>query len=148
MKSIATEIQISAPPEDVWEILTDFEAYGEWNPFITSLQGHVITGNRLTVSISPPHGKAMVFKPTVKSVIHNKEFRWLGNVLLPGIFDGEHIFTLQANDSGCLFRQKENFSGLLVPLLWKSMKANVQQGFEEMNKALKKRVERQAALNP
>lgn len=44
--------------------------------------------------------------------------------------------------------KKENFSGLLVPLLWKSMKANVQQGFEEMNKALKKRVERQAALNP
>ncbi len=31
-----TEIDIEAPPETVWRILTDLERYGEWNPFVVS----------------------------------------------------------------------------------------------------------------
>lgn len=141
MKVLETEIQISAPPERVWAVLTDLEKYQEWNPFIREARGQVKVGDKLTVRIFPPDSKAMEFKPVVKSVVENREFSWLGRFLIPGLFDGEHIFQLKQNESGTLLIQKEHFSGMLVPLLWKSLDKNTRAGFEQMNRALKDRAE-------
>ena len=34
MRELGREIEIDAPPERVWAVLTDFPAYPEWHPFI------------------------------------------------------------------------------------------------------------------
>lgn len=141
MKLIETEIGIDARPERVWSILTDLEKYAEWNPFIKKAKGRVQVGEKLEVFISPPNGKAMVFKPIVKSVIENSEFIWLGRFLFPGIFDGEHIFNIHHDDRGCFLVQIEKFSGILVPMMWSSLDTNTRAGFELMNHALKERAE-------
>ncbi|UFH60174.1 SRPBCC domain-containing protein [Sulfurovum mangrovi] len=141
MKTLETNIEISASPEKVWSILCDFQKYPEWNPFIKELEGEAKVGEKLKVRISPPHSKAMVFRPTVKNVIENREFSWLGRFLFPGIFDGEHSFNIEPTKSGALLTQKENFSGLLVPLLWRSLDRNTREGFRQMNEALKERAE-------
>ena len=141
MKFLKTEIKINASPERVWSILTDLEKYAEWNPFIKKAKGTVRAEQRLEVLISPPNGKEMVFKPVVKSVIENSEFIWLGRFLFPGIFDGEHIFNLESLDGQTLLVQKENFRGILVPMMWNSLDTDTRVGFELMNKALKQRAE-------
>ncbi len=141
MRILETEIQIEATPEVVWSILTDLDKYAEWNPFIRKAKGKVGVGEKLEVCISPPNGKEMIFKPTVKSVLKNSEFRWLGRFLFLGVFDGEHIFSITPNEKGCLLVQKENFSGLLVPLMWGSLDKNTREGFVSMNIALKQRAE-------
>lgn len=143
MKVIETEIQINADPKQVWEILTDLNRYPEWNPFIKKIKGKIIKGEKLEVHISPPHTKEMIFKPTVLSAKPHSEFRWLGHLLFPSIFDGEHSFTIEGNENGSLLVQKEIFKGFLVPILWKSMEKNIKEGFEQMNKALKQRAERE-----
>lgn len=144
MKVLETDIHISAQPEDIWTVLTDFQSYPEWNPFIKEIRGAIQTGERLHVSIDPPNGKKMAFKPSVKTVLVNETFSWVGRFLFPGVFDGEHIFTIRKTDDGCILTQKENFSGLLVPLFWKSLDTHTRAGFELMNKALKERVENRA----
>ena len=84
----------------------------------------------------------MTFMPTVIRAAPNEELRWLGRLLLPGVFDGEHCFQLTPTaDSGTRFVQREVFRGLLVPLLWKSIATNIRRGFEAMNAALKERAE-------
>ena len=85
----------------------------------------------------------MTFRPTVLRATPNQEFRWVGHLLVPGIFDGEHFFRLIPldGDRGTLFTQGEQFRGLLVPLLRKSLDRGTRQGFEAMNQALKARVE-------
>jgi hypothetical protein len=35
LKSISVTTHIQSPPEVVWQILTGFGAYPDWNPFIT-----------------------------------------------------------------------------------------------------------------
>lgn len=145
MKSLHTEIVINAPSTIVWNVLIDFDQYSDWNPFIRKASGDVIEGNQLKVFIVPPGGKAMTFTPTVTQADTNREFRWLGRLLIPGLFDGEHIFelhTLSAHQTRLV--QRENFRGILVPLLWKSLDTNTRQGFEAMNQALKVRAEAQA----
>jgi len=65
MHEILSNIDIAATPERVWSILTDLVAYPDWNPFIRSINGHIETGKKLTVSIQPVGGRAMTFRPTV-----------------------------------------------------------------------------------
>jgi Polyketide cyclase / dehydrase and lipid transport len=38
-KEIVTEIEINAAPSRVWQVLTDFEKYPIWNPFIKKITG-------------------------------------------------------------------------------------------------------------
>ena len=84
----------------------------------------------------------LINQKIIKILEPKNEFRWLGSLIFPGIFDGEHIFQLeQINDSKTKFIHRENFSGLLVPLFWKSLNTNTRKGFEEMNEALKERIE-------
>ncbi|MFM2360786.1 MAG: hypothetical protein RLY16_2779, partial [Bacteroidota bacterium] len=40
-KEIKTTIEIHASPARVWEVLTNFDEYPNWNPFIKSLKGEV-----------------------------------------------------------------------------------------------------------
>ena len=53
-KEIKTEILINATPEKIWSILTNFENYSNWNPFIKSIKGEVKVGNKIYARIEPP----------------------------------------------------------------------------------------------
>ena len=139
---IATTISISASPERVWAVLIDFARYPEWNPFVRSIEGSPSEGSALKVTIQPPGGKAMTFRPIVLRHSVGREFRWKGKVLLPGLFDGEHYFGLApAADGSTQFAHGERFSGLLVPLFRSALDRNTKAGFEAMNLALKQRLE-------
>ena len=142
MRRIETAIDIAAPPQAVWDVLVDFAAYPDWNPFIRRLQGEARVGARLEVTVQPPGGsRAMTFKPTVLAAEPGRELRWLGRVLLPGLFDGEHGFRLERTAGGCRLHHGETFRGVLVPLFVRMLE-NTEQGFGACNEALKQRVER------
>ena len=141
-EKIETQILIQAPAEEVWNTLTAFKSYPEWNPFVKSLEGEVREGNTIRVRISPPGGKGMTFRPVVLKLIRNTEFRWRGHLLFPGIFDGEHYFKLEDQGNGTTtFIHGELFSGFLVPLFRKQLSTNTLMGFEQMNAKLKQVVE-------
>ncbi|WP_430406731.1 SRPBCC family protein [Fluviicola sp.] len=99
-KEIKSEIVIQASPNRVWEILTAFEKYPSWNPFIKSIQGQVKVGEKMVVRLEPPGAKGMTFKPTVLVFEENKEFKWIGHLFITGLFDGEHRFELIDNGDG------------------------------------------------
>src|SRR4051794_41852368 len=60
---IRTEIDIEAPPEEVWPHLVDLTAYADWNPFITSATGSAEEGRRLSLRMEPPGGRAATVHP-------------------------------------------------------------------------------------
>lgn len=137
MKVLRTEIVIQANPSKVWEVLTAFDTYPAWNPFVKWLKGEVKVGNRIEVALP-----GMNFKPKVLVFDKNKEFRWLGHLFFAGLFDGEHSFELQDNQNGTTtFIHSEQFTGILVPLFNKMLDTQTKTGFEEMNLALKIRSE-------
>jgi hypothetical protein len=142
MKQLRTEIEIDAPAKRVWELLTDFASYPEWNPFIRSISGQPAPGERLQARIEPPGGRGMTFKPRVLNAEPERELRWVGHLLVPGLFDGEHSFTIEPlQENRVRFVQREAFKGLLVPLFARSLETNTLRGFEGMNRALKERAE-------
>ena len=142
MLELRTDIEISSTPERVWSILTDFDSYPGWNPFIRSIEGIARVGNRLNVSIQPVGSKAMSFRPVVLAATTNFELRWVGRLLIPGIFDGEHYFQIVPGTTGRVrLVQGEKFNGLLVGLLKSRLERGTRAGFVAMNQALKARAE-------
>lgn len=138
------EIEIDASPADVWAVLADTGAYPEWNPFVRELTGELREGAKLEARIAPPGGRAMTFKPTVLAAEEGHELRWLGRFLVRGLFDGEHRFEIEPlGDGRTRFVQSERFSGVLVGL-FKTTLEKTQLGFQQMNAALKRRVEERA----
>jgi len=120
-RRIDTHVEIESSARRVWEVLADFPAYAHWNPFVR---------------------RGMTFRPIVLAADPHRELRWLGRLILPGLFDGEHVFTIAPFSSGRVrFSQRETFRGLLVPLMPRSFWEGTRRGFEEMNSALKRRAE-------
>ena len=142
-KVVYTEILINASPEKVWQEFVNFENYPSWNPFIKSLKGTPIVGNKIEAFLQPPGNKGMVFKPKVLVFDSIKEFRWIGKLFIGRLFDGEHVFILRDNQNGTTtFIQYECFRGVLVPLMKKMLDVNTKNGFTQMNEALKVRCEK------
>jgi hypothetical protein len=141
LREIETTVEIDAPPAAVWRVLIDFPSYGDWNPFIRSIAGTAQEGERLTVRLEPPGGKGMTITPTVLAAEPDRELRWKGRLLVPGLFDGEHSLRVEPLDGErSRFVHGERFTGILVGLV-KGILAKTETGFEQMNAALKQRVE-------
>lgn len=147
-KELSTQIEIEAPVERVWHALTDFDRYPTWNPFIRWIKGEAGVGNRLKVRIQPSGGQGMTFHPTLLKVEPNQELRWLGRLLAPGLFDGEHYFILEPlGPNRMRLTQGEIFTGLLVPVFARSLDRDTRRGFVEMNQALKELAETPVAVS-
>jgi len=135
---IETSINIRANKKDIWNVLMDFNEYSSWNPFIKSIKGIASIG--MTLEITLP---TMKFKPVVRVKKNEEFFSWQGKLWIKGLFDGHHQFEIkEIDEDNCLFIHREEFSGLLVPILKKQLETDTRQGFEAMNKALKKRAEK------
>ena len=72
---------------------------------VRSAEGSLTPGSKLTVRLQPPGSKGMTFKPTVLKADPGGELRWIGHLLFPGLFDGEHHFIIEHTEGGqCTFR--------------------------------------------
>jgi hypothetical protein len=147
MKHLYSAIDIDASPERVWDILADFDAYPTWNPFITRIAGSPRVGERLDVRLEPPGGMGITMHPTVLEAAPGRGLRWVGRLVLPGLFDGEHHFLLEPLEGNrTRLIQQERFTGLLVGAFASSLDTHTLAGFHAMNAALKSRAE--AAVSP
>lgn len=136
---IRTEIEIAAPPAEVWRHLVDLASYRDWNPFITSASGTVEVGQTLSLRLQPPGGRELPIRPTLTAVTTATVLEWLGHLGVPGLFDGRHRFELFPTAAGTRLVQSESFSGVLVRPLRRLLDGGTRAGFEAMNEALRRR---------
>jgi hypothetical protein len=141
-RRLHTEIEIQAPADRVWETLTDFAAYPDWNPFIVQAAGRPVPDGRLELQMRLPGRRPTTFRPKVLEAAPTHRLRWLGHLLVPGLFDGDHRFTIEPTGPGRVrLTQQEEFRGLLTPLILAFIGKPTEEGFHQMNQALKARVE-------
>lgn len=142
MKDLSNELEIDASAERVWQVLTDFASFPQWNPFIHRASGEPKTGTRLEVHVQASGTHGATSRPLVLKAESNRELRWLERLLIPGLLDVEHIFTIEPLGTDRVrFTQRELLTGLLVPLGAHRRNADARRGFREMNLALKARAE-------
>ena len=147
MKELRTEIEFDGTPEGVWAVLADLPAYPEWNPFIEKIDGELRVGGKLDVRLQPVDERGITLHPTVLAAEPGRELRWLGHLMVPGIFDGEHRFRIEEAGPGRVrFVQSERFGGILLPFLWRKIRdGGTAKGFRAMNEAIARRVAERCA---
>lgn len=147
-RTIRSAIEIRAPLEVVWGVLTDFAAYPEWNPHIRRVLGTVKQDARIALHTKPPGGRMIVMRPTVVTWQPPHELRWRGKFIVGSLFTGEHGFRLdEIGASRVRFLQDETFSGALVPFYARLRLRRTRRGFDETNEALRDRAENLAAID-
>jgi len=138
---VETTVEIAAPADRVYAILTDFQSYPQWNPFVVKAEGRAAKGETLNNKLRDSDGSFMTFKPKVLAADPGRELRWIGRLWVPGIVDGEHYFRIEPTGDGKVrLTQGEKFSGALVPVAGSQLK--MADEFTAMNNALKARAER------
>lgn len=138
MTTYSVKKTIGAPAHKVWELLTNSASYPEWNTTIVSLDGDIAEGNRIRL-VSKVNPKR-AFKLTVSEVDEPRHMVWSDSMPL-GLFRGVRTFKLApVGDGSTAFEMTEVFSGLLEPLISKSI-PDMSESFDEFGESLKRAAE-------
>jgi hypothetical protein len=135
------ELEISAPPERVWAVLTDFDHWPAWNADVKSMQfkGPVAPGSEFRWKAGPG---------TISSRIERVEppllIAWTGNTL--GI-KAIHVWMLKAQNGSTLVRTEESYDGLVARILRRPLQKTLDGVLERGLRYLKAEVERQGAAH-
>jgi len=144
MKEVRSEIEIQAPPERVWQILTDFDKWSEWNPSLYRASGTAALGEQVTITFKGPGSKETNLCCTIQTLEKGRKWMWNFHAIAPFLFRGEHSFAIESSDGNRVrFEQREVFKGLLVTFLVNE--AETLRGYKAMDSALKARAEQASA---
>ncbi|HWR35530.1 MAG TPA: SRPBCC domain-containing protein [Clostridia bacterium] len=143
VRSFLASTEINAPADRVWQLLTDFNSYPYWNPYMR-VEGQARQGEKVRITLGQD-SNAVSYTARIRVVQANRQMRWTRRVVLPGILDREQRFELEALDAThTRLTQSERFSGILVVPMWKNIAlVDNARGYREMNNALKARAETQ-----
>ena len=144
MQEIKTEIEISAPPEKVWSIISDINKWQDWSPIINASSGSASIGSKLSITMM---GKeegtdGPEYSPVITELSEPAYLRWRAHMMAGFIFTNDKIIELQKTDSGTKVIHTETFKGLLAPIFCGQMEKGVPPMLNSMNKALKELAEK------
>ena len=138
MKIFEAQIDINAPIEIVWQHLTDFSSYPDWNPFILWAEGDLREGSVVRFKVAK---QPMPFTAPITSLIPNREFIWEAKTPIPGL-QPKYIRRLEPlDDNRTRFINREEFAGWMVPLASPILSMQLGALYPATCQALKARVE-------
>ena len=151
----ADPVEIKAPLELVWEIITDFPAYPTWNPLNRSMKLDTTAnlGERVTFGVSwGPYLKNDRIVPLDELKIHRIQHEtltiWETNHCLAYADDlgvwhrAERVQVIsQLPNGNTRYQTYEHCAGLITPLIQLAYGKKTLAGFNAVNLALKKRAE-------
>jgi uncharacterized protein YndB with AHSA1/START domain len=132
-----TTAQVAAAPDDVWAVLTDGAGWSTWDSGVTAVEGRIQPGEKVTIRTEVAPGRA--FPVTVTAFEAPRRLEFSGGMPL-ALFRGVRTYTLTPADGGTAFRMREEYSGPLLGLIWRSM-PDLQPSFDRFAAGLKRRVE-------
>jgi hypothetical protein len=129
---------ISAPPERIWALLTDAEAFPSWNSTVTSLKGKIELGQTLEMRVALDAKRT--FKPKVTKLEPNRTMEWSDG--MAPMFKGVRQFVLTPKGNDVTeFEMTEVFAGLMLPMIKRSL-PDFGPAFETYAADLKRAAER------
>lgn len=138
---LRAEVEIDAPCDEVWHVLTDFGRYPQWNPFIATVSGQLRPGAKLKVTLLLPGGRERLQRPTLVVFEPPAEIRWHARVMFGLLLAWEHFFKLTPSEGGrTRLAQGQDYRGMLVKYMGAEFTA-MARGFAGMNQALRRRIE-------
>jgi hypothetical protein len=139
---IEQSIEIAAPAEIVWEVITDLPRYGEWNPFVVACRSSLEVGDPIEMRVAIL--KAFP-QPQTEVVTAHTPGRQLcyGLAAQPlGALESRRCHDVQAlSDTRAQYRSSFVLSGWLNPVVHLLLGGRLKAGFGAMTEAIRVRAE-------
>lgn len=138
---VRAEIEIDAPIERVWQILTDFDAYGSWNPFTPRVETSLRVGDPIHL-YARLRGERPMHR--VETVTRNQPYTlgWEMKLGARFLLHAERIQTLTPIDAHRThYLSEDGFRGWLAPLVLALYGRAMERGFGDCALGLKKAAE-------
>lgn len=130
--------EIAASPNRVWDILVDGAAWATWDSGVEAVEGSIAPGETVVVRSGAAAGRA--FPVRVTEFKPSTRLQFSGGMPL-GLFRGVRTYQVSPDGAGgCRFEMREEYTGPLVGLMWRSM-PDLQPSFDQFAAGLKLRVE-------
>lgn len=140
-RTVRVERVIAAPRATVWSVLVDYPRYGEWNPFTVGVTTPGAVGDpvRLDVQLG---GKRLVMNERMRVFEPGVCVGWGLRVGAGLLLDCTRVQAIEAvDDATTRYVCHEAFKGLLVPLFYNRLHAELVAGFQANADALAARAE-------
>jgi len=136
-----SEVEIAAPVELVWEVLTAFHGWPSWNSDVKSMSvdGDLVVGSVFRWKSGPG-----TITSTIRHVDPPRGIAWSGKTM--GI-RAYHVWRLEPRDGGAFVRTEESFDGLLARLFRGPLRRALDEGLQSGLDDLKAEAEARAAAN-
>ena len=134
-------IQINAPIDFVWDVLTEVEKYGEWNPFTPQVRTDFKIGSpaHLLVRMGPTKMKiteSVCAFEEPRLIAWSKEF---GARRLLFAMREQHLEPV--NETSCWYHNTDRLTGMLAPLVFLCFGGYMRRGFSDVGLGLKRYAE-------
>lgn len=135
-KTFRVEKTIAAPPELVWQVLTDTRAYPDWNPVFVEVEGTYAQGADVLNRVRDADGNILEMTARVDEMTPNRVLRQSGG--MAGILTFDHRWLLEPVAGGTRAVQLETDRGIG---LWFWNSDWIEPAYSATNDALAARVE-------
>jgi hypothetical protein len=113
----AVRARLRCAPEAAWAKLTNAAAFPEWNSTVTRIDGEIALGNKLAIRV--PIAPDRAFTPRVVALEPARRMVWRDG--FAPMFLGTRTFTLAPDGDATAFEMLEEFRGLMLPLIKRSL---------------------------
>ncbi|NKY85304.1 SRPBCC domain-containing protein [Nocardia veterana] len=135
-------VEIDAPAEVVWKVLTDLDSYGEWNPFVVECRSTLEPGDPIEMRVRLGSPKPRAQREFIRTHTPGTEFSYSMKPVPLGILHSRRSHTVTALDDGrTRYRSHFELGGLLQPVVTAALGKHLRAGFEGMTAAVKQRAE-------
>ena len=141
---IEKTLDIKAPPEVVWEVLTDFPKYGEWNPFVVQASSSLKPGEAMDMKVKLL-GPAQRQVEWMIETVSGKRFEYQMKPFPLGGLRSRRSHDLEATATGTRYKSYFRLEGWMMPLVRALFGSSIEAGMRGMWEGLQRRAEALAA---
>lgn len=139
---VRAEVEVDAPVERVWEVLTDLAAYPDWNPFTRRVESSLEPGAPVHLHTRLRRERLAHRVEFVTAIEPPTRLCWGAHIGARFLLLAERCQVLTRLDGGrTRYVTEDTISGLLTPLVMTFWGEPMRRGFSEMALALKARAE-------
>lgn len=136
-------VEINAPAQIAWDVLSDLAKYPEWNPFTVKVISTLQIGEPVTIYIARDNGKQMKQQLRLEALEPPHKIVWslpkLGHRRLFNAWREQHIVPL--SDHRCTYSTSDTFNGWIAGIIYRTQQQWVSDNFRKLAAALKARAE-------
>ena len=138
--------EIAAPADTVWQVITDFSSYSQWNPFVTACSCDLTVGApiAMTVRLGEQVRDQVEF---VSEVVPGELFEYRMKPVGWLLHSYRQHEVCAVNDTTTRYRSIFELNGWISPLVGMMLGKALQNGFEGMTDSLVSRAESMVKLS-